>query len=152
MWLSLILLADFSGTWALDRDASESMDVLLAETQDLSWIERKMMGSVDINHVIVQSDDAVVVDVVSDVFTRSSTLHPDGEWRDVTMRSGPGKQRVWWEGEILVTESKGQLADGTAATYTTRRWTEGTTMYLQLTIVSDDGRSWTARRVFKKTE
>ena len=152
MWLSLLLLADFSGTWALDREASESMEVLLVETQDLSWIQRKMLGSIDVNHVIVQTEEAVVVDVVTDVFTRNSTLYTDGEWRDVTMREGPGKQRTWWDGEVLVTQSKGPLADGTAATYTTRRWTEGTTMYMQLTIVADDGRSWKVKRVFKKTE
>ncbi len=103
--MSRLLAVDLSGSWALDRKAGEDMDTLLVETQDLSWLERQLAGSVD----------------------------------------------VWWEGEVLVVESKGALADGTSALYRTERWIEGDDMFFVLSIDAEDGRSWKVKRVLRRS-
>jgi hypothetical protein len=149
--MSLVVLADLSGTWALDREASEPMETLLTETQELSWIERQLVSSVDVEHVISQDGEAVDVDVVTAIYTRNAKLTTDGEWRDATLRTGPAQQRSYWEGEVLVVVSKGTIADGTDAVYTTRRWVDGDDMFFELHIAASDGREWTSKRVLRRS-
>ena len=143
--------ADMTGRWELDRAASEDMDTLLQETQELSWLERQLAGSVDVTHVIAQQGATVQVDVVAPAFTSSATLVTDKQWRDATLRTGPASQRAWWEGEVLVVESKGSLADGTSALYRTERWIEGDDMFFVLSIDAEDGRSWKVKRVLRRS-
>ena len=152
MLLSLLLLADLTGSWTLDREASEDMDTLLRETQDLSWVERRLAATVDVTHVITQQGDTLEILIVAPVYERKSTLETDKTWRPSTGRNGPTTQRAWWEGEILVVESRGSVADGTPALYRTERSVADDDMTLLLTITAEDGRSWRVKRVLRRVD
>lgn len=158
IWLALALAqqapppgVDLSGTWKLDSGASEPIDELL-KARGVGWMERQAMALLPTTWVIEQRADAVQVSVVAPGYERTDVYPSDGQARTLPPdkdKDPPQSQRCFWEGPVFVVETRVTLEDGAPATWTVRRSLIGTaTLVYDAQLRADDGRSWTARRIF----
>lgn len=144
---------DFTGTWVLDLDASESVEPLLA-AQGRSWVERKAANSVVITQVVTQTEETITLDVTSVATNRHDELKPGTGWQpSKTDRAESAKTRVLWseDGQSLITETLMTFEGGEQATMKTTRsmTTDGQTTYMLLEFIKG-GVHERSKRVLRK--
>lgn len=143
---------DFSGTWQLDRAASDSMEPLL-KAQGISMVERKIASSLDITQVIQQAEDTLDLEVKSTAKNVVQKLIVDGESRRIESdRTGPSMVSHRWKGTVLITHSIGADPDGVPIRTTITRSLDdgGATMTQTIVQTTDNGTPITVRRVFRR--
>ncbi|MCB9762774.1 MAG: hypothetical protein H6739_23440 [Alphaproteobacteria bacterium] len=145
--------ADIAGSWALDADASDDIDDILA-ARGATWMERQAIKHVPVTHVITHTEDAVVIAIESPIYSRSDTLKTDNRARTrESKRLGTLTLRNYWDNEVLVTVTDMVLPDGVPATLTvTRTLVDPDTMHMRLELVATDGRQMEGTRVLRRTE
>lgn len=77
----------FTGTWLLDRSASDDLGPLL-KAQGVSWIKRQMAAKTSMTQVITDHGTRLVVRVENASGTRESELALDGVAREQTGERG----------------------------------------------------------------
>lgn len=150
--LALAAPIDLSGTWVLDKEASDSVDELL-KSQGVSWAQRKVVAGLDVTQVISQSGDSVTVAVDTSKKDRTETLVADGVARQVTSDEGATATVTHsWQGSALVTRSSGVDKQGRQAETTITRTLEdgGGTLRQLIEFSADDGTTASAARIFRK--
>ncbi|HEX4145646.1 MAG TPA: hypothetical protein VHY91_19225 [Pirellulales bacterium] len=78
---------DFSGSWQLNVEASDSLDPIL-EAIGLSFIERALVNNTVVTHVIRQTADELTIDVQTSFFSRTDHLPLNGQPADTLDPSG----------------------------------------------------------------
>ena len=142
---------DLTGTWTLDKSASESVDAIL-KAQGLGMIERKVAGSMAVTQVITVEGDTVTLQIKSTHKDETQTLLVDGAQRVVAGDLGDSNVSHVWSGDALATTSDAVAKDG-GATHTTITRTvveDGQTMNQHIEMVMGDGTTHTATRVFRR--
>ncbi len=139
---------DLSGTWALDLEASDSLDPLM-KARGMGWMKRKLAANMEVTQVIVQQGDTLEVQLLSAVRTESMTLHVDGKTREETTSEGPSQVSHRWSGDALETRSEA-VRDGVSTTARIVRTVEdgGKTMRQRME-VRIDGVEFVVNRVFR---
>lgn len=145
---------DFSGTWRLDLDASDLPEDMM-KAQGLSWLERRMARSAKVTQRIVQEPERLLLHIDNPLGARDETLPIGGAWEEKERkRAGQVRTRTYWSpgGEALVTESELHLKDGTPARLLLSRTLadQGQTLVQSFELRCQDGRRFTARRVFRR--
>lgn len=143
---------DFSGTWELDKEASDDFDALL-KAQGASWAERKLAKGISVTQVITQSGDTVTVELQTTVKDSTHVLEVDGVPREITGPEG-GTSTVTnaWVGEAMVTTTTGTDKNGNpvGSTVTRTLSDDGHTMTQTLEVLALDGKTYKADRIFRK--
>ncbi len=145
IWMSMAvaLAADLSGSWALDPDASESLEPFL-EAQGVGRLQRRLAASTAPVATITQAHDTVTITLTDRLGERTDVLRVDGIVRDTETRDGTVPCRSSWVGEDLQTRctlSSGEL------TVTRRRAEDTLTQVLQLATPHE---TISVRRVFRR--
>lgn len=143
---------NFTGTWTLDLDASQSVDALLAAS-GASWPERAAAGTLSVTQQITQDPKQVRLDFDSALVERSEVLVPDGVPRTFTGKNGTGTVATSWKGDALVTVSDLPTASGQRLKLTATRTLEdgGRTLRQRLELRTPDGQVVVADRIFRLT-
>ena len=138
-----------AGTWALDAEASGSVDPLLAAL-GRSKMERTMAKRIKgVTHTIALHDGWVEVTNANAFRTQTSRIELGktnaidimGQAMEVTAEAKNGR---------VVTSGALTLDSGPATMKTTRGLADKTTMELVITLTPDDGEPIVVRRVFRK--
>lgn len=145
---------DFTGTWELDLDASDSVEAIM-KAQGRSWAERKIADNLVVTQTITQSAETMVVEVTSTVKDKREVLKLDGsEEVKKTDDAGSVVSRTFWQagGTQLVTENIMTLADGAKVNMVLTRFLEeeGKVMRQDISLKLSDGQVLTARRVLRQ--
>ena len=145
---------DFTGTWALDKAASDSMDPVF-QLQGISWAKRKLGANLDAKQEISQHEDNLVIVFDNLVGNVTQKLYFDGVPRasvnpaghDATFTSSWSQ-----DGKFLVATGPVKTHDGTTAITTERRSLspDGRTLTLHVEVALPDGRKAAVNRVFRK--
>lgn len=146
-------VVDFSGTWALDKRASDSIDDIL-KAQGVSWFKRKAVGGLSVTQRVVQKGTLLDVVIESSVKTQAHQWVVDGEPHTRTLDDGREATSTHrFEGGALVTTTTGLSVGGDAYTLVSRRSLadEGQTTRLDLACTID-GSTTKATRVFRREE
>lgn len=142
---------DFSGTWELDRKASESLDDIL-KVQGISYIKRKVVGALDVTQRIQQSATTLNVEIETVRGTRQTKWVADGEPRPRTRADGLEVLDAHViEGEAFVTTTTGKTSKGVPFTLISRRTVleDGKTTAIDVACTVE-GTTHEARRLFRR--
>ncbi len=143
--------ADFSGTWSLDRDASDSPEPLL-KAQGVGWMKRKAAAGMDVTQNITHQGDKLTIETVTSARTKTDTLQVDGETRTVEGDKGAAQVRHEWQGEVLVSTSALQTKDGPGTLVVHRKLSDdGQTLEQRIALTLADGSTVEIARVFRKS-
>ncbi len=139
--------SSLEGTWKINKEASSNVDALL-KFQGRSFIERKMMKSLDITQVISVSSNEIIIKVITSLKTKSIKLYVDGKVHRKKNTEGEYvsiKCTSSANGVVIVSshEKNGITAE-------TRRYTVGDRMITRIKMTDLDGRSVSATRVFDR--
>ncbi len=142
---------DFTGTWQLDRKASDSVDPIL-KAQGVGWLKRRIIGGLDMTQRIQQSGSTI--DVVMETSAKTETHHwiVDGKPHVRTLDDGREATSVHhFEGPGLVTTTTGISEGGDPYTlHTTRTLADdGQTMKVAL-VCTIGGATLKATRLFRR--
>ena len=138
-----------AGTWALDAEASDSVDPLLAAL-GRSKMERTMAKRIkSVTHTVVLDNGWVEVTSANTFRTQTSrielgktnTIDIMGQAMEVTAETKNGR---------VVTSGALTLSTGPATLQTARGLADPSTMELVLTLTPDGGKPVIVRRVFRK--
>ncbi len=141
---------DLTGTWTLDKDASDAPGELL-KAQGASYVERKVAAEIDMTLVITQAGDEVTIETQSRMQASPQTLIVDGVARQVTNDKGEVSNVVHsWQNNTLVTRSDAVATDGQAIQITRSLLDEGRTLNQQILMTTAEGEAITVVRVFRK--
>ena len=152
--LALQQAPSFTGTWVLDRAASDPMEEMMT-AEGLSAIERKMYSRLSEKLEIEQAPAEVVIKTTTSIVTDTQHLVMDGspQTRDV-FRLGSVTSRTNWDPDhkTLVTLTDLTGGDGNPAHGTVRRSIEdkGQTLLQVLTLEVSDHRVISARRIYRR--
>ena len=142
--------ADLSGTWSLDKSASDSPDAFL-KAQGVSWIKRKAAAGMDVVLNITQDGNAVTIETVTSAQTKKETIQVDGETRTVEGDKGAARVQHQWKSDTLVT-TMNTSGKQEATIVTVRALSDdGMTLTQSVTMTKADGTMVTMRRVFRKS-
>jgi hypothetical protein len=145
---------NFTGTWVLDRAASESMDEMMT-AEGLSSLERKLYSRLAETLAIEQTPTEVIIKTTTSIVTDTQNLITDGSphTREV-FRIGQVTSRTNWDadGKTLVTETELTAGDGSPAHGTVRRSLEdkGASLIQVLSLELADHKVIKARRVYRR--
>lgn len=96
---------DLSGTWVLDKAASDNIDPIL-QAGGASWVERQAAKNLKITRTIRQEGDTLHIAVDSSVKDSQETVTVDGVARPGTTDRGElATVTNRWDGEAWVSES-----------------------------------------------
>ena len=141
---------DFRGAWVLDRNASESLEPLL-EAQGVPVLERRVYARLNVTLKVEQNSQRVKIVFITPLASDVEDLPTDGQVgeRDVPFLGTVRFQSTWSEdGKILITRSEAHQGTVTA---TVRRYLDENKRFVHATtVVGADGRTFSARRVFRK--
>jgi len=141
---------DFSGTWVLDVDASDSPDDFL-KLQGVSMLERKAVARIVVTLTIDQTPEKVSVGVSSAVKTETQEQVMDGTVRTQTTDTGPAQVKHYWSDEgAMITVMTAANKDGEPITQVTTRTLSGATMTQVISATAADGSSVSMNRTFRK--
>ncbi len=147
--------ANFSGSWALDLQASTSPDSLLKRLR-IPLIQRHLAASLKIEAVYVQSPELLVIRARGPGFSRTEHIHinrpPEAREEAIT---GPYTTRTHWSaaGAQLVTTYNFRTKDGKNAVLVINRSLAdaGATLVLNGTMtVEGEPQKWVVRRIWRK--
>lgn len=142
--------ADLSGTWQLDRKASDSPEELL-QAQGVGFMKRKAAAGLDVTQNITQEGDQLTIQTVTSANTKTDTIEVDGETRSVQGKRGTAKVRHEWRGEVLVTTSTMPMKDGEGQIVTQRSLSDdGKTLTQRIELTRPDGSKVSLNRIFRK--
>ena len=138
--------SSLAGTWKLNKEASYNLDELL-KFQGRSYLERRMVKSMDMTQEVTISSNTVAITVMTSINKMHMKLYVDGkahkeknkEGEDVSIKCSPITNGI-------VIESKDEKGIITL----TKRYIEKNRMINQITMTSPDGKSVTAKRVFDR--
>ena len=143
--------ANFSGSWVLNEQRSQSMDPIFT-LQDIPWAQRKLASGLDAQATITQAEDRLTVTFINFIGTHNQVLVFNGQPHATVNPAGlPTTLATSWQGDVLV--ARGSLSsDGQAATLTERRSLspDGQTMTVQIKLVTADGQQASTRRVYDR--
>ncbi|MEN0066564.1 MAG: lipocalin/fatty-acid binding family protein [Myxococcota bacterium] len=141
---------DFTGTWQLDRKASESLDPIL-KAQGVSYIKRKVVDGLSVTLEIQHSDSTFDVKVVTSRKTAQQKWVADNTPRAETRDGREITSRHAFVEDALVSTATGIAPSGDAFEMTTTRLIseDGQTMTLKLAC-EVDGKTTNATRVFRR--
>ena len=145
---------DFSGAWTLDSRASDPVEELL-KAVGRSWLERKAASSARVTQRIVQTDDALTIEVDSTLRSTTEVLRTDGSIRTLTNEKGNQvSSRTFWseDGAALITSTDAVLANGDRGRFVITRTIEdgGRTLRQRLELHMPDGRVLAADRILRR--
>ncbi len=143
---------DFSGTWLLDLEASDSFDPILA-AQGIPQFQRRAINNASVTQVITQTDSALTIEAKTAFGSRQEDLNFDGQTRTVSSQLGTGATRSFWESNgALVTTFSGTSNQGRPIDATVSRSLadNGQTMVQTIELQAADGSTFIADRVFRK--
>jgi len=141
---------DFSGTWVLDIDASDSPDEYL-KAQGASLLERKAVSSMVVTLTIAQTPEKVTVNVSSAVKSDLQEQVMDNTVRTETTDTGPAQVKHYWTDEGAMTSVMSVAnKDGEPVTQVTTRTLSGATMTQVISVTKADGTSVSMNRIFRK--
>lgn len=145
---------DFTGTWELDLEASDSMEEIL-KAQGRSWAERKAAGNMSVTQRITQTKDqmTIAIDSVANKSTEVLRLDGTAETKE-TPKMGTVQTHTSWDGDsVLVTVVDMKLSDGDPATMVMRRQLrdQGKTMVMQIEMRLKDGKVLSANRILRRS-
>jgi hypothetical protein len=96
---------DLSGTWVLDKQASEDLDPIL-QASGASWLERQAAKGVKVTRIIKQDGDTLHIEVDSSAKDSEETVTVDGVSRQRTSDRGRVATVTHrWDGDAWVSES-----------------------------------------------
>jgi len=141
---------DYSGTWVLDIDASDSPDEYM-KAQGASLLERKAVANIVVTLTIAQTPEKVSVNVSSAVKTELQEQVMDNTVRTQTTDTGPAQVKHYWgdSGEMISVMSVANK-DGEPITQVTSRTVSGATMTQVISVTKADGSSVSMNRIFRK--
>lgn len=141
---------DFTGTWVLDVDASDSPDDFL-KMQGVSMLERKAVARIVVTLTIEQTPETVTVGVSSAVKTETQEQVMDGTVRTQTTDTGPAQVKHYWSDEgAMITVMSAANKNGEPITQVTTRTLNGATMTQVISATAADGSSVSMNRLFRK--
>jgi len=149
---SVAAAADFSGAWAIDEAASQSMDPVLA-LQDVSWVKRKLAESMDHEQVAVQTDTGLTITYDNLVGPVVQELFFDGQPHASVNPAGlPTTFIAIWQDEALVATGPVTNDDGREGYLKEHRTlsADGETMTILVTVAVEGAGEATVRRVFRR--
>ncbi|OAI42251.1 hypothetical protein AYO41_04540 [Verrucomicrobia bacterium SCGC AG-212-E04] len=144
---------NFTGTWKLDRSASDPMREML-KAQGYNALEVSILERVPVTQIMTQTPGGLAIEVRSTVVKTSEQLHFDGQQRaDKSNVLGPLTRLCRWsaDGRQLLTTTRYNAKSGMGAEMTVTRTIAGAerSRLLQETSVRlSDGREFKARQVF----
>lgn len=141
---------DFRGSWVLDRQASESLEPLL-EAQGVPALERKVVARLNVILKVEQTSQRVKIVFITPLASDVEDLPTDGQAgeREVPFLGTVRFHSAWSEdGKVLITRSEAR--EGTVSATVRRYLDEGKRFVHATTVVGADGRTFSARRVFRK--
>lgn len=140
----------FTGTWVLDKQASDSLDPLL-QAQGVGWFKRKAAAGLDVTQVIEVEGDTVHIEVQSSLKSGAETVQLDGVARERVGEQGPARVAHRWEAETWVTTSQASSPAGEPlrTTLTRSLSDEGQTMTQRIQ-VEIGGQTLSLDRVFRR--
>jgi hypothetical protein len=97
--LAGVASVDFSGTWVIDLNASDSPEPILKRL-GASWFQRKLATSLKVEAVYRQTKDRLTIVTRAPVLSRTEELRLDG--RPVTETeslTGPYTERTFWSAD-----------------------------------------------------
>lgn len=143
---------DFSGTWLLDEDASDSVDPIL-KAQGVSWFKRKIMGGLKLTQRIRQSGNTLDVTFVTSAKTQQHEWIVDGKPHVRTLDDGREATSTHrFEAGKLVSETTGISKGGDPYTLLATRSLEdgGQTAKVAL-VCTVKGQMFRVTRVFRRS-
>lgn len=157
MWSLLLPLAlanptQMSGTWTLDREASDSVDAILA-ARGISWPIRQAAQYSEVTQVFTFSADTLHIHVNSSLRDTEEDLRLDGTRQSrTTDRGEPVTLWTVWEGEALVTTSLITGPDGATTRFVITRRVEQEGAVMRQTMLWDppEGPTLSADRIFRR--
>lgn len=147
------LPVNFTGTWKLDRAASDPMREML-KAQGYNALEVSILERVPVTQVMTPTPDGLAIEIRSTIIRTSELLHFDGQARsEKNSVLGPVVRLSRWlpDGRHLLTLTRYHAKCGLAAEMTVTRTIAGTerSRLMQETSVRlADGREFKARQVF----
>lgn len=153
-WTAPAFAVDFSGTWALDVNASGSMDPIL-ELQGVSWARRKLAERLDARVRITQVGDRLTAVYDNVLGKQEQVLVFDGMPHETVNPAGIATtfSTSWRDGETRLVSSGPCTSDeGATSTLTETRTlsADGMTLTLMLQVSTADGRKASATRILRK--
>jgi hypothetical protein len=144
---------DFSGTFALDLAASDSLDALL-KAQGASWLERQAAARASVTQVVRHRGDSLAITVKSSLGTRTNQVRIGGGWETKQGERGQARTRTDWaaDGQSLVTRTELPQKKGPPVVLTVRRSLAdgGRTTVQLLELRAQDGARYRARRILRR--
>jgi hypothetical protein len=143
--------ANFSGTWVLDLDASDSFAPLL-ESYGVGPAQRRLVDNTQVTQVISQSERALTITVKTPYNTRTEEILLDGTPQSQQGQLGSYTATSRWseDGSMIVSEAVLNGQNGESANFTMRRFLEDNMMIQQMQLQFQDGRIYSVDRVFRK--
>lgn len=140
---------DFSGRWELDREASDSLDPVLA-AYGVSALERSLICNAPVTQVITQTDTMLEVRVISGWFQHTEQMPTTGQPYQALAMTGKAVESVThWNaaGDTLLTEA---WPGGNAKKVTITRTLEADSMRVETRYYCQNGEMLTCRRLFHR--
>ena len=142
--------SDLNGRWALDLAASQPVDAML-QAVGASWTTRQMAAHLSVTQEITVGAGSVTIAAVSNLGQKAEVVPTDGQGWAVKSEFGSGTRRCSWAGGDLVCTSRVQVTGGAWADLgMVRRVEADGALHQHLTLSLDDGRVFTADRVYRK--
>lgn len=157
MWLffahqALAGPAELSGTWSLDREASDDVGALL-EARGYPWVLRQAAQHSQVTQTFTFSGDELNIHVVTSLRESNDLLLTNGARQTRTTDRGEAAE-YWtrWSDDALVTTSVITSSDGQVARFIVSRRVEadGAVLRQTMTYQPPDGRVLSADRVFRR--
>ncbi len=148
---------NFTGTWKLDRSASDPMREML-KAQGYNALEVSILEKVPVTQVMTPTSDGLAIEIRSTIIRTSEQLHFDGHARsEKSSVLGPVIRLSRWspDGRQLLTMIRYNAKCGLGAEMTVTRTIAGAerSRLMQETFVRlADGREFKARQVFVRQD
>lgn len=145
---------DFSGSWELDSDASDSMDAIF-NLQKISWLKKKFGAKLDAKSVIKQTSEGLSITFDNLAGKTTQHLYFDGKEHLTKNPAGhDARFSTTWskDGKVLTSTGPSITKDGLNGTLTEVRTLseDNATMFLTISVKLPNGKSASVRRVFRK--
>ncbi|NJK61712.1 MAG: hypothetical protein HC921_02625 [Synechococcaceae cyanobacterium SM2_3_1] len=147
-------VADFTGTWHLDNEASDSFDEIM-KAEGLNMIARNFAARLKVTQEIVQSDSHLTITARTKWGAHTTDASLNGETEIKTNRQGKEYRAChYWDpdGTTLITKVESTHPDGRPIETIVRRFLEdgNATMVQQVELRYSTGEIYSARRIFRR--
>ena len=142
---------DFTGSWQLDSEASDSLDEIL-KAIGLSIFERTLVNNTVVTHVIQQTDDEFVIEIKTSFFGRTDRLPTNGQLAETTDPGGRAVESTsrWSDdGERLISKIN-VVKDKQRFTLTRSMDKANDRMDVLIEFFAADGKTMSARRIYRR--